>query len=172
MIGSVSQFANVRYEQGQAQTYPQHEVPDVAEALYNLMHRLTGLGPLNAEEPPDEFAGLSVERQLPWLTLASKGPALLERCEGQSMAEAASRLFALANHEDSLALAIDPAHRISLPGQGHSLDTYFKGLEPKIQLAWQALTKFLFALIDCEDPVTLDQAAGVMYEWYVRKCLA
>ncbi len=147
-----------------------------AEALAQSLYRLYQ-GAFAAFSLPDEpglpdFDRLNIEQQLPWYTLARKGPELLETLEGRQMRVVARRVHALFKHPEHLAVAFEPETRISVgPDIQYAGDSEFDRAlrkDPTYGLLWEMIAKHLALVMDCDEASSLVEAEQVLLGWFKR----
>lgn len=129
-------------------------VVDIAKSLYSLCCQL-GVE-INPEMPePMPWDGLAFDKQSPWIFLATRGPRLLERLEGQKLSVVAFHVFEMTCSDDEKERADEIFNR----------DMGFKQ-----QLMWEAIARHLFVLMDSEDAALDPGGAERMHlEWFRKK---
>lgn len=118
---------------------------EMAQSLHRLMGALIGM--------PMEWEKLSYEAQVPWLALASRGPAKLERLEGAPLKDVALQMVLL----------------VMPPEEAERGERRWQEMPDKIQLAWEAVTRHLHMLCDCDDLPSPEESERMWAEWYARK---
>lgn len=121
-------------------------VPDIAESLYRLYARITGA--------QTEWEFLPFPEQALWIKIARDGAKVLEKLgEGQTFARAGYEVFLCS----------------WFPEDPDSENYYYNVLPPEARLAWEAVARYLFTLVDCDEVTTLSDLEQMWAEWYTKK---
>lgn len=160
----------------EADARPELIALETTEALAQSLYRLFQ-GAFSAFSMPEDpglpdFDRLNLEQQLPWYTLAKKGPDLLLEMEGVSMRAVARRVHALWKHPEHLAVAFEPETSVSVgPDLQYSAGSEFDRMlkkDPTYGLVWEMIAKHLALVMDCDEASSLAEAEQVLLGWFKK----
>lgn len=123
---------------------------ELAQSIYSLVTGILAIHSQNNPQPTWE--SLSLDKQHPWITVASRGPAKLDKCDGLPMKEAAFQMFHLqANAELSEAQKV-----------------WEEQLPWSYKLLWEAIARHIFTLMDADDASPAESELQYV-RWFQRK---
>jgi hypothetical protein len=122
-------------------------VAETAQSLHRLNDQLCG-------REPEPWEGLAYEHQLPWLALASRGPAKMQGMEGARLRDVAAQLWKLACAPEDA----DGAEQV-----------FYQTPDDGFRLRWEAIARHLHTLIDCDELSSPEESERMWLDWYSKK---
>lgn len=123
---------------------------ELAQSIYSLVSGILAIQ--SPDSPQPAWDGLSLEKQQPWLTVASRGPAKLEKCDGLPLREVAFQMFYL-----QAGAELSDAQKV-----------WEEQLPANYKLLWEAIARHIFTLMDADDATPAESELQYV-RWFQRK---